>query len=74
MKDLIRKCNSPGDLNYVISYLCDGYIGKSPTYKKLNETIGVLECAKLELYRQVLAPYENMKCEENGEVHERSTS
>jgi len=36
---------------------------------QINEVIGVLECAKLELYRRVAAPYEERKRIENGEVY-----
>ena len=38
-------------------------------YVKLNELIGVLECAKLELYRRVASPYEDEKVESNGDVY-----
>jgi hypothetical protein len=39
-------------------------------YAHLNEAIGVLECAKLELYRRIAAPYEDRKMGETGEVYE----
>lgn len=29
---------------------------------------GALRCAQLEFYRKVVAPYEDLKCETNGEV------
>ena len=32
--------------------------------------VGVLECAKLELYRRMAAPYEDEKIEDNGDVYE----
>jgi hypothetical protein len=35
----------------------------------VNEAIGVLECAKLELYRRVAAPYEDEKIAESGDVY-----
>ena len=35
---------------------------------ELNAAIGVLECAKLELYRRVVAMYEDGKIKENGDV------
>ena len=38
-------------------------------YAHLNEAIGVLECAKLELYRRVAAPYEDGKRAETGDVY-----
>ena len=37
-------------------------------YATLNEVIGVLECAKLELYRMVAAPYEDEKRIMNGNI------
>lgn len=58
-----------GDLNYVISRLCARFVGPKPRYAYLNEVIGVLECAKLELYRRRVVPYEDKKIEENGDVY-----
>lgn len=40
------------------------------SYRDYNEIIGVLESAKLEFYRRQVAPYENKKIEENGDVYE----
>ncbi len=60
-----------GELNYVITSIIDDYIcdqGKS--YNAMNEVIGALECAKLEMYRRVCAPYEDEKNEQNGEVYD----
>lgn len=60
----------PGQLNFCISDLLDYYIRKRGlSYSTLNEVIGVLECAKLELYRRVASPYEDAKIEENGDVY-----
>jgi hypothetical protein len=61
----------PGDLNYTITRLCDAYICArgGVSYTLLNEVIGVLECAKLELYRRVAAPYENKALARNGDVY-----
>ena len=59
-----------GELNYEITLKCKKYLethGKS--YKTLNEIVGVLECAKLELYRRIAAPYEDEKIKENGDVY-----
>jgi len=42
-----------GELNYVITKKIDSYLNrKGLSYANLNEVIGVLECAKLELYRR----------------------
>lgn len=59
-----------GELNYLITKLVDSFImGKGLSYAAINEAIGALECAKLELYRRIAAPYEETKAMENGEVY-----
>jgi len=60
--------NSPGTLNYIITRLVHWYLGDKPNYEKYNAAIGVLECAKLELYRRRVSSYESLKCAENGDV------
>jgi hypothetical protein len=58
-----------GDFNYIFSSLIHKFIEKNGLrYNSLNSAIGVLECAKLELYRQVAAKYEDKKITENGKV------
>jgi hypothetical protein len=58
-----------GDLNYLITRIVHKWISsEGVSYAKLNAAIGVLECAKLELYRQVAAGYEDQKKDENGPV------
>lgn len=65
-----RTPNEAGELNYLVTKLCDAFLMKTGlSYKNLNQTIGALECAKLELYRRVAAPYEDKKSRENGEVY-----
>ena len=60
-----------GELNYMISALLDDYlVGKGKNYANINEVIGMLECAKLELYRRVAAPYEDEKIDQNGDVYD----
>jgi hypothetical protein len=44
------------------------YLADELSYSKINEVIGVLECAKQELYRRVASPYEDSKKEANGDV------
>jgi hypothetical protein len=60
---------SPGDMNYLITRLCMAHIGDM-SYTKASAVVGTLECVKLELYRRALAPYEDQKIEENGDVKE----
>jgi len=59
-----------GELNYLLTKLVDSFLmGKGLNYASINEAIGALECAKLELYRCIAAPYEEHKARENGEVY-----
>jgi len=68
---LVSNINNPGVLNYIISSIVHKYVQDfGLRYQILNEVIGVLECAKLELYRQIAAPYEDIKKKENGSVSE----
>jgi len=58
-----------GDLNYVITRLLNEWIKrKGQSYQVYNDFIGALECCKLEAYRRKIAPYEDIKIEENGDV------
>jgi hypothetical protein len=64
----------PGELNYAISRLVHRYLQRETiTYARLNEVLGVLEAAKLELYRTVVAPYEEAKRREHGGVSDLDT-
>jgi len=68
--DLQAQIGGPGDLNYAISKLCKRYmqIREPINYSLLNETIGVLESAKLEFYRVIVSPYEEIKRAQNGDI------
>jgi len=61
-----------GELNYAISCMVDRYLSDKGgiRYAHLNEVIGVLECAKLELYRRLAAPYEDIKIAQSGDVYQ----
>jgi hypothetical protein len=64
-----RKATKGGDLNYQFSKLVNDFLAaKGLSYSAINEAVGALECAKLELYRRVAAPYEDKKAIANGEV------
>ena len=58
----------PGTLNYIITKVVHWYLGDNPNYERYNAAIGALECAKQELYRRKVSPYEDEKIEENGDV------
>jgi len=55
-----------GELNYVVTKILKGVYPLK--YYHLNKAIGVLECIKLEFYRRVAAPYEDVKIKESGDV------
>jgi hypothetical protein len=60
---------SPGDLNYCITVLIHEYLkAHGRSYSTMNDCIGVLDAAKAEFYRRVVAPYEDKKIEENGDI------
>jgi len=58
-----------GELTYKVVRQCvmfyKLYGASFDTYSKC---IAALECAKLELYRRMVAPYEDIKLKENGDV------
>ena len=59
-----------GELNYLFTCIIKQYLEqKGVSYTNMNEVVGVLECAKLELYRRMTAPYEDKKIKENGDVY-----
>lgn len=62
----------PGVLNYCITRIiksCYKTTKNAPlSYSDYNAAIGMLECAKLELYRRIVASYEDEKIKENGDV------
>ncbi len=59
-----------GVLNYCISALLNEVLKTNGiSYRNVNELIGMLECAKLELYRRVASPYEDEKIQSNGDVY-----
>ena len=69
LTELTESITCEGDLNYIITSLIHLQLNKRGlNYQNINNLIGVLECAKLELYRVIAAPYENLKIKENGEV------
>lgn len=63
---LAQSIESDGELNYAITRLL---LAQKPcSYAKFNALVGVLECCKLEFYRRAVAPYENIKRDQNGDA------
>lgn len=60
-----------GALNYTITRLIVECINTKYgewRYNGINDAIGILECAKLELYRRGGGPYEDVCIEKNGDI------
>lgn len=56
-----------GLLNFAVTELLNE-VFPDARYTDFNELIGFLECCKLEYYRKKIAPYEDLKEQENGAV------
>jgi len=75
IRDELLPPDSVGELNFllttfILQYLKDPNSGNGGlNYEKYNSVMGVLECVKQELYRRMIAPYEDKKIEENGDVY-----
>lgn len=60
---------TPGELNYMFTHIIKIYLDRhGESYQNYNNIMGALEGAKLELYRRKIAPYEDKKMQENGDV------
>ncbi len=61
---------SAGDLNYLMSLMAKAYVdAKGLRYEHLNAVVGALDSCKAEFQRRVVAPYEDKKIDENGDVY-----
>jgi hypothetical protein len=71
LEEMFPSIQHCGQLNYCVTKLMHLWLqGTGVKYARINEVIGVLECAKLELYRMIAAPYEYTKITENGHITE----
>ena len=68
--NLIFTPENAGELNYVVTKFIDNYLEKHGVrYRHINEMIGALECCKLELYRRIASPYEDVVMRKNGDAY-----
>jgi hypothetical protein len=59
-----------GELNFVITSICLEYLNNTKKdYQHMNDVVGALESCKLEFYRRLIGPYENLKISSNGDVY-----
>lgn len=69
-KDIADKATCAGDLNFALTVIIHSYIQKKGlNYANCNEVIGMIEACKTEFYRKVVAPYEDLKVDQNGDVN-----
>jgi hypothetical protein len=67
--DSLPSPQTAGELNYLITRISKQYLeANGSRYEQLNAVVGALECAKMECYRRIISPYEDIKIEENGDV------
>ena len=64
-----KKGVTPGDLNYLFVMIAAYYLDrKGVNYTHMNDVMGAFTGASQEFYRRIIAPYEDEKIEENGDV------
>ena len=67
---LVSQLATRGEYNYAITRLIHSFIQEGVMgYSVLNDAVGILECAKQELIRTVVSPYEDEKIAENGPIN-----
>jgi hypothetical protein len=65
---LARIDGAEGDVNYCVTSIVAFGLPEDATYAEYNAAIGVLESAKLEMYRRQVGPYEDTARVRNGPV------
>lgn len=62
----------PGNLNFIFSTIIGHILEETGglSYTSMNNLVGVLDCVKMELYRRLTAPYEDLKIMQNTDVKE----
>jgi hypothetical protein len=68
LKELSTRDLSAGDLNYMISKIVWCEYNKNKGYTQANSLLGVLDGVTREFYRRKVAPYEDAKIKENGDI------
>ena len=63
-------CETAGDLTFALTVVIETYRAENPNrFQTFAEILGALRAAELEFYRRVVAPYEDKKLAENGDVY-----
>jgi hypothetical protein len=70
LKDAGHHCETSGELNFCLTELLSGFaVGHGKRYETLDQLGGASIYALFEFYRRVVAPYEDEKVEQNGDVY-----
>ena len=65
----LSELTNAGALNYAIHQVISQYISQNKeSYQTYNDIVGVLDCAKMELYRRLISDYEDKKMTQNKDV------
>lgn len=69
IENIAKNLQSGGEINYCVYRLCLEFIkSKGMSYTTSMVPFSALGAAQMELYRQIIAPYEDQKIAENGDV------
>ncbi len=66
--DLVPEDQMVGQLNYCISKIVWALFNKNNCYSRANALMGVLASAQSEFYRRKVAPYEEAKILNHGDI------
>lgn len=65
----IDEIGTAGEIQYAIAVIIKNFMKrKGLNYQNCNDVMGALTGAQQEFYRKTVAPYEDKKIEENGDV------
>lgn len=70
LQELLRQIQvgiSTGELVYMLTKICQAAM-QDNHFSDYADIITALECTKLEFYRRQVAPYEDIKIKENGDI------
>jgi hypothetical protein len=68
LRDRLIDNPNPGEINYCLSSVIWSIFEDNKSYATANMLLGVLEAVKQEFYRRQVAPYEDAKQQENGDL------
>lgn len=68
--DPLHVARNPGELQFQVACLVDDFVTEAGLrYATCNDVLGALDGASREFYRRIVAPYEDKKIVDNGDVY-----